>query len=163
MCRLLKSISVQILLKLTLMESWNSHLHKHASHIAHPPNTLNCRIVATLLRLHWTSLNPHRHTLITLMLAESFLDSSYSKLWLTHSPAYPPLHLYSHLKNCCYITLTLAQPFPDFSYILKTQTYSKLESFLDSSYSKLRLTHSPAYPPNTYTLTWRVAATSHSH
>ena len=72
MCRLLKSICVHILLKLTLMESWKSHLHKHASHIAHPPytNTLNCRIVATLLRLHWTSLNPHKHTLI---LVESFL------------------------------------------------------------------------------------------
>ena len=87
MCRLLKSICVHILLKLTLMESWKSHLHKHASHIAHPPytNTLNCRIVATLLRLHWTSLNPHKHTLI---LVESFLDYSYSKLRLTHSPAY---------------------------------------------------------------------------
>ena len=87
MCRLLKSICVQILLKLTLMESWKTHLHKqlnmpHTLH-AHPPNTntLNCRIVATpLLRLHWTSFNPHKHTLITLMLAESFLDSSYSKL-----------------------------------------------------------------------------------
>ena len=107
MCRLLKSICVHILLKLTLMESWKSHLHKHASHIAHPPytNTLNCRIVATLLRLHWTSLNPHKHTLI---LVESFLDSSYSKLRLTHSSAYPSLHLHSHLKSCCYITLTLA-------------------------------------------------------
>ena len=62
----------------------------HTLHIAHPPytNTLNCRIVAKNLRLHWTSVNPHKHTL---MLAESFLDSSYSKLRLTHSPAYPPL------------------------------------------------------------------------
>ena len=145
MCRLLKSICVHILLKLTLMESWKSHLHKHASHIAHPPytNTLNCRIVATLLRLHWTSLNPHKHTLI---LVESFLDSSYSKLRLTHSSAYPSLHLHSHLKSCCYITLTLAKPFVDFSNILKTQTYS--------------LTCTPS--SYTYTLTCRIAATSHS-
>ena len=91
MCRLLKSICVQILLKLTLRESWKTHLHKQLNmpHTLHtqPPhtNTLNCRIVATpLLRLHWTSFNPHKHTLITLMLAESFLDSSYSKLRLTH-------------------------------------------------------------------------------
>ena len=94
----------------------------HTLHTQPPyTNTLNCSIVATLLRLHWTSLNPHKHTHI---LVESFLDSSYSKLRLTHSPAYPPLHLHSHLKSCCYITLTLAKPFLDFSNILKSQTYS---------------------------------------
>ena len=146
MCRLLKSICVHILLKLTLMESWKSHLHKHASHIAHPPytNTLNCRIVATLLRLHWTSLNPHKHTLI---LVESFVDSSYSKLRLTHSPAYPPLHLHSHLKSCCYITLTLAGIHP--RLFIHTQNSDLLTHL-----------HTLLY---TYTLTCKIVATSHLH
>ena len=43
MCRLLKSICVHILLKLTLVESWKTHLHKQLNmpHTLHtqPPHT----------------------------------------------------------------------------------------------------------------------------